>query len=148
MKGSITLQLATIATILASTITNVVAFGPTLISATNKNTAVHMSDGSTNGPDIRLDPKETAVILIEYQNEFTTEGGALHGAVKDCMEATKTLENSKTLVDAARDAGCTIIHVPIAFDEVRKNVAIQKQCRLKILLLIINPFYFDTISLS
>lgn len=68
-------------------------------------------------PALALDPEETAVVLIEYQNEFTTEGGALHGAVKDCMEATKTLENSKAVVDAARGAGCTIIHVPIVFNE-------------------------------
>ena len=28
-----------------------------------------------------LDPATTAVVLIEYQNEFTSDGGALHGAV-------------------------------------------------------------------
>ena len=28
-----------------------------------------------------IDPKTTAVVLIEYQNDFTTEGGVLHGAV-------------------------------------------------------------------
>ena len=84
-------------------------------------TQVHMSDGDdTSLPP--LDPKETAVVLIEYQNEFTTDGGALYGAVKDCMEATNTLGNSKALMDAARDAGCTIIHVPIVFDEVGFNV--------------------------
>lgn len=29
-----------------------------------------------------LDPATTAVVLIEYQNEFTSEGGALHGAAE------------------------------------------------------------------
>ena len=29
-----------------------------------------------------IDPKRTAVVLIEYQNDFTSEGGALHGAVR------------------------------------------------------------------
>ena len=28
-----------------------------------------------------IDPTKTAVVLIEYQNDFTSEGGALHGAV-------------------------------------------------------------------
>ena len=28
-----------------------------------------------------FDPKHTAVVLIEYQNDFTSEGGALHDAV-------------------------------------------------------------------
>jgi hypothetical protein len=39
-----------------------------------------------------LDPSSTALVFIEYQNEFTTEGGKLNQAVKDCM--TKT--NSKS----------------------------------------------------
>ncbi len=65
-----------------------------------------------------LDPAETAVVFIEYQNEFTTEGGALHDAVKDCMAATGTIGNSRKVMDAARDAGATIVHVPIVFEEV------------------------------
>ena len=30
---------------------------------------------------LQLDPAKTALVLIEYQNEFTSEGGVLHGAV-------------------------------------------------------------------
>ena len=62
-----------------------------------------------------LDPKHTAVVLIEYQNDFTSEGGALHGAVNDVMESTGMLENTRSLVDAARAAGTTIVHAPITF---------------------------------
>ena len=40
--------------------------------------------------DYTLDPKETAFVFIEYQNEFTTEGGKLHDAVKDVMEQTNS----------------------------------------------------------
>ena len=29
-----------------------------------------------------IDPANTAVVLIEYQNDFTTDGGTLHGAVR------------------------------------------------------------------
>lgn len=71
----------------------------------------------TEETPLALNPKETGVVFIEFQNEFTTEGGALHDAVKGCMEETKTLENSKALLDASRAAGCTVIHVPIVFDE-------------------------------
>lgn len=70
---------------------------------------------------LSLDPKTTAFIFIEFQNEFTTEGGALHDAVKDCIATTNTLENSKSLLEAARAAGCTVIHIPIVFDEVSKR---------------------------
>ncbi len=33
-----------------------------------------------------LDPARTALVLIEYQHEFTTPGGKLHDAVKPVME--------------------------------------------------------------
>jgi len=70
-----------------------------------------------------LDPAETALILIEYQNEFTTEGGKLFGAVKECMDATGTLQNSKRASDAFRDAGCTIVHCPISFEKGHKEIS-------------------------
>ena len=44
-----------------------------------------------------VDPKRTAVVLIEYQNDFTSDGGALHGAVQEVMERTGMLENTRRL---------------------------------------------------
>ena len=64
-----------------------------------------------------MDPKQTAVVLIEYQNDFTSDGGALHGAVQGVMESTSMLQNTQGVVAAARDAGATIIHAPIQFTE-------------------------------
>ncbi len=64
---------------------------------------------------MEVDPKSTAVVLIEYQNDFTSEGGALHGAVKDVMDETGMLTNSQRLVAEARRAGATIVHAPISF---------------------------------
>lgn len=60
---------------------------------------------------------KTAVLLIEYQNDFTTEGGALHGAVADSMNETDMLNNSVELMNSAREAGATVIHIPITFKE-------------------------------
>jgi len=62
-----------------------------------------------------LDPKKTAVVMIEFQNDFTTEGGSLHGAVKGVMESTNMLENARETVAKARELGVTIIHAPITF---------------------------------
>jgi len=62
-----------------------------------------------------LDPTETAVVLIEYQNDFTSEGGVLHGAVADVMSSTGMLANTAGLLKNARDAGATVIHSPIQF---------------------------------
>lgn len=72
---------------------------------------------------LKLNPTETAVVFIEYQNEFTTEGGALHDAVKDCMVATGTLGNSRKIMDAAREAGAIIVHVPIVFEPGHSAIA-------------------------
>ena len=62
-----------------------------------------------------MSPKTTAVVLIEYQNDFTTPGGKLHDAVKPVMESTKMLENTVEMVKEARKAGATIVYVPIQF---------------------------------
>lgn len=62
-----------------------------------------------------VEPRETALVLIEYQNDFTTDGGALHGAVADVMASTSMLENTVDAVEKARAAGATIIHSPISF---------------------------------
>ena len=45
--------------------------------------------------NLSLDPKTTAVVLIEYQNDFTTEGGVLHGAVAEVMDKTGMLANTR-----------------------------------------------------
>ena len=62
-----------------------------------------------------IDPATTAVVLIEYQNDFTSEGGVLHGAVEAVMEKTDMLANTERVVEAARSAGATIMHAPIMF---------------------------------
>ncbi len=64
-----------------------------------------------------MDAAKSAVVLVEFQNDFTSEGGALHGAVADVMEQTSMLENTRAAVAAARAAGVTIIHSPIQFAE-------------------------------
>ncbi|KJF21659.1 cysteine hydrolase [Rhodococcus sp. AD45-ID] len=66
---------------------------------------------------LELDPATTAVVLIEYQNDFTTEGGVLHDAVAPVMESTGLLANTTALVEAARSAGVTVMHAPITFAE-------------------------------
>jgi nicotinamidase-related amidase len=62
-----------------------------------------------------IDPKTSAVVLIEYQNDFTSEGGALHGAVAEVMDKTDMLANTQRVVEAARKAGVPVMHAPITF---------------------------------
>lgn len=64
-----------------------------------------------------MDPKKTAVVLIEYQNDFTSPGGTLHDAVKGVMASTNMLANTVETVKQARDLGATIVFVPISFTD-------------------------------
>jgi ureidoacrylate peracid hydrolase len=62
-----------------------------------------------------IDPSKTAVVLIEYQNDFVSEGGAFHAAVQGVMEKTDMMANTRKAVAAARAAGAVIVHAPITF---------------------------------
>lgn len=64
---------------------------------------------------IEVDPKRTAVLFIEYQNEFTSEGGKLYDAVKGTMG--DMLHRSAVVADTARAAGAIVMHAPICFKE-------------------------------
>jgi nicotinamidase-related amidase len=67
--------------------------------------------------EIQMKPHSTALVLIEYQNDFVSEGGVQHDAVKGVMASTSMLANSIALLKGARAAGISILHVPIAFAE-------------------------------
>ena len=56
-----------------------------------------------------IDPTTTAIVLIEYQNDFTTEGGALHDAVSEVMDRTDMLVHAREVVDAARRSGADVV---------------------------------------
>jgi ureidoacrylate peracid hydrolase len=64
-----------------------------------------------------MDPKHTALVLIEYQNDFTSDGGTLHAAVNGVMESNHMLANTVETVKKARELGATIIFEPITFTE-------------------------------
>jgi hypothetical protein len=49
--------------------------------------------------EFTLDPASTAIVFIEYQNEFTTPGGKLHDAVKECMEKTNSKSRMMPTLD-------------------------------------------------
>ena len=68
------------------------------------------------------DPADTAFVFIEFQNEFTSPGGKLYDAVKDTIAKYGTIENAQKVMNGARDAGCTIIHVPIAFESGHREI--------------------------
>jgi nicotinamidase-related amidase len=64
-----------------------------------------------------MDPKKTAVVMIEFQNDFVKPGGAQHDAVRKVMESTSMLSNSLKLAKESRKLGATIMLTPITFAE-------------------------------
>ena len=62
-----------------------------------------------------MDPRKTAVLLIDDDNDFLSEGGKLHGAVKPLLDDHQVVANLNDLIAKARTQGVKIIHVPIMF---------------------------------
>jgi len=59
---------------------------------------------------------ETAIIFIEFQNDFCKEGGKLNGLVRDEIARNQTLENAVRLLNGAREKGVKVIHCPFVLD--------------------------------
>ena len=58
------------------------------------------------------DPKITALLCIDFYNDFLSEGGKLWPWVKDIAEEVNLLDNLRTIVRTAREAGIKVYHVP------------------------------------
>ena len=70
---------------------------------------------------MQLDPAKTALVLIEFQNDFASEGGSLHGAVQGVMQQSNMLANATETMQKARAAGATVIHAPISIEVQRRD---------------------------
>lgn len=62
-----------------------------------------------------MNPESTAVLLIEYQNDFLKPNGAQYEAVMEVVESTGMVANSLALAREARQLGATIMLAPISF---------------------------------
>jgi ureidoacrylate peracid hydrolase len=59
---------------------------------------------------------ETAIVLIEFQNEMLKPGGKNYEWLKPVVDKNNVLGNAVDLVDRARVKGVRILHVPIWFE--------------------------------
>lgn len=57
-------------------------------------------------------PEITAVLCIDLYHDFLSEGGRLNPAIKQIADEVGLLDNLRSIVSAARDAGLAIFHVP------------------------------------
>ncbi len=58
------------------------------------------------------DPETTALLCVDFYNDFLSEGGKLWPMVKDIAEEVNLLDNLREIVKTAREAGIKIYHVP------------------------------------
>jgi nicotinamidase-related amidase len=61
----------------------------------------------------KIKASETAVVLIEFQNEMLKPGGKNYEWLKPVVDKNNVLANAVDLVAKAREKGITIMHVPI-----------------------------------
>ena len=58
------------------------------------------------------DRKTTALLCIDFYNDFLSEAGKLWPWVKDMAKEVNLLDNFRTIVRTARELGITVCHVP------------------------------------
>jgi nicotinamidase-related amidase len=58
------------------------------------------------------DPKTTAVLCVDFYNDFLSEGGKLWPWVKEIAKEVGLLDNLHSIVRTARKAGISIYYVP------------------------------------
>ena len=66
---------------------------------------------------ISLKPSETAVVVVDMQNAYSTEGGYVDLAGFDISGAKGTISNIKKTLDAARAAGVLVVYFQNGWDK-------------------------------
>jgi nicotinamidase-related amidase len=60
-----------------------------------------------------MDTRQTAIILVGYQNDYFATNGILRGIIEGANRVDQTLANTIKLLNAAISAGMTVISTPI-----------------------------------
>ena len=66
---------------------------------------------------LRLNPVETAVVVVDMQNAYATVGGYVDIAGFDVTGAAGAIDQTKKVLEAARAAGCTVIYFQNGWDK-------------------------------
>jgi nicotinamidase-related amidase len=64
---------------------------------------------------MELDPRTTAVIAIHLQGDVVQADGAFGGFFAEQVQSRDVLAVAKTVFDAAREAGATVVYTRVAF---------------------------------
>jgi ureidoacrylate peracid hydrolase len=69
--------------------------------------------------DERLSPARTAVIVVDMQNDYVSEGGAEHRRAGSVASSQAIIPTLGALLQAARAAGVLVIYAKMTFDYAR-----------------------------
>lgn len=74
----------------------------------------------------RIPKDKTAIVLIEPQNDFLSEGGTMYAYIKEQLKQRKVIENLQSLLNGARGKVAKIFYVPFeefeaGFPELKKG---------------------------
>ncbi|RMF81081.1 MAG: cysteine hydrolase [Chloroflexi bacterium] len=64
-----------------------------------------------------LDPKTTALLIVDPQNDFLSEGGVVWDLVGETVVRNQVVSKLKTLIGAAKAAGITVVYSPHYYDK-------------------------------
>jgi ureidoacrylate peracid hydrolase len=64
----------------------------------------------------KVDPKHTALIVVDALNDFCAEGGAMHREGRDLALVHKMMPRLEKLVDSAREAGVKLVWIQCAYN--------------------------------
>lgn len=71
---------------------------------------------ATNEPE-SFDKERSALVLIEYQNEWLSPDGKINGLMKDRTQFENSIEKSKEILEFARENDLNIVHVGLRFSK-------------------------------
>ena len=64
-----------------------------------------------------IDPKTTALVIIDPQNDFLSEGGVVWDLVGDLVVKNQVVDRLSSLIARAKKAGVAVVYVPHYYDK-------------------------------
>ncbi len=71
-------------------------------------------------------PQESALLLIEFQNEWLTKNGKLHHLLSDADQLSIALTNAKNIIYSARKAKMNIVHSGLSFTKSYEELGVAQ----------------------
>ncbi len=64
-----------------------------------------------------LNPQTTALVILDGQNDFLSEGGVLYDAIQGTVNGPEMIEHLNRIIAIARKSGIPVINTMVAFSE-------------------------------